>query len=95
MAQCFSIGFIGHQDPETQKLAFQSGTRVFTNPEEIYFPHLQWLIRHYEVSKAPWLSQPGCQVLQLAGPFLMTKKIYFDNSELGNSLLCHKFRIIA
>jgi len=74
MAQCFSIGFIGHQDPKTQKPAFQSGTRVHTNPEETYFPHLEWLIRHSVVSKAPWLSQPGCQVLQLAEPFLMTSK---------------------
>jgi hypothetical protein len=55
-------GFIGHQDLEIQKPALQSGTRVFTNPEETYFPLNEQLIRHTIMSKAPWLSQPGCQV---------------------------------
>jgi len=40
------------------------------------FHSIEWLIRYFSVSKAPWLSQPGCQVLQLAGPFLMTKLTY-------------------
>ena len=40
------------------------------------FHSIEWLIRYFSVSKAPWLSQPGCQVLKLAGPFLMTKSTY-------------------